>query len=94
MKRSRWPRALRRALPFFSQKLAQGRGVEHRLRLALDWISRLGAAVATAEFPAFAGVSAIVDLAREKGFAVALASCDGVVAGDTRLRSRAASWRC
>ena len=28
-------RALRRALPFFSQKLAQGRGVEHRLRQQL-----------------------------------------------------------
>ena len=56
---------------------------EKEVEQALDWISRLGAAVASAAFPALSGISPILDLIHEAEFAAALSSCDGIVAGDS-----------
>ncbi len=56
---------------------------EADVQKALDWISRLGAAIASAAFPAWSGISPIVDALHEMINAALLSSCDGIVAADS-----------
>jgi hypothetical protein len=49
----------------------------------LDWISKLGAAIASAALPAYSGLSPIVEQFNEFINSLFFTNCDGLVAGDS-----------